>query len=167
MSVLDRFPPDLIDAVKARAEADADLLCHWLKDAGCRPRRVERIPPAALSRAADAAAALRLETWERSGLPTYLHEEVPASAAAFEQVCASPAGIDSDAAGPPAAPLARRVFGVWLRNCSWSAPAELGVDIALDGPESLTARDLEQVADLLWAVHHSERQNGGGDHGSA
>jgi hypothetical protein len=157
---LDQLPPGLIDAVAQEAASDAERVAAFLEALGLRPsgegaaRVPLRLPAYFLL---GLGAALRLLSWEQSGLHVHRDAGLPSAHEALREVfwaVTAPAPLAEKALA--ADRLRGRVLGVFLARLAWSGRALLGAHLELG--EADEGALVDALAQFLWANRH---QGGG------
>ena len=158
------LPADAIDGTVREAMLAADLLCDFLEAHRLLAGTGEQSDPLPLGAALQLAAALRLQQWEDRRFRDHLPADLPsAESTLVDALLMLRKGPSSALAKTSGQSLARKCFVAWLRGFSWSARAELGIDVLLTGPERLSDDDHENLANLLWHHRHSEFPAAGGN----
>lgn len=143
------FPTDLVRAVAAEAERDADAVGIFLNALGLHatPDRPIHLPAAFLL---DLGAALRLLAWEQEGLHPQEVAGLPPARQALADVFLAlkhpPTQVESAVA---AGSLAYRVCQAFVDHFAWSGRDELDADVTLGEADEDAV--LEALADFLWA----------------
>src|SRR5579884_4197522 len=133
--LLHHLPPDLIRAVQQNATEDARRVAAYLGALGLRPgggdtaRAPFGLPTYFL---VGLAAALRLLSWEQSGLRAHRDAGLPAAGEALREVFRAvtdpaPLVVKEQAARR----LLRRALGVFVARLAWDGRALLGADLEL------------------------------------
>lgn len=147
------FPVELVEAVAAEAEADADRVAEFLRDLGLLSAEQPRV---CLS--ADVllflGAVLRLNSWEESGLQIHLAAGFSSASKALADAIRS-----VGQQGKPIYPrdLSKAVTALFIERFAWHGRRDLDAVVALDFLDEETAMDA--LAELLWSRRHAE---GGG-----
>jgi hypothetical protein len=140
---IDAFPPEMVAAVPANAERDAESVACFLHHLGLEgePDNPLPLPPGFLLYL---ASALRLLDWETQGFSSHREAGLPEVRAAiidaFRQV---------DDPNADAKPFCVAVLRLAVERFAWGGQTELGADVALEDPQEELL--LEALADFLWA----------------
>jgi hypothetical protein len=98
-------------------------------------------------------AALRIASWERTGLQPVLPADLPSSSEAFRNIVPPEmCGITEDV--PDASEPYQKVLRIWLQQFSRSSHFSLGTDVYLSINTVEEDKLLDAVADLLWQNRH-------------
>lgn len=123
----------------------AMFLKRWSKSLGRR-----KLPPLPAEFLLELSAVLRVAAWQQGGLTVEMQVDFPPAEdllrELLERLRDRPESFAVDPVACPA-PLTNRVTRLWLRHCSWSAPAEVGVDVVIRRPHPDLLRDI--FAELL------------------
>jgi hypothetical protein len=143
------FPADLVRAVAAEAERDADAVGMFLTALGLHatPDRPIPLPAGFLL---DLGAALRLLAWHEAGLPPQEVAGLPPARQALTEVFLAwkhPPTQTEPAVVPGS--LAYRVCQAFVDHFAWSGRDELDADVTLGEADEDAV--LEALADFLWA----------------
>ena len=118
----------------------------WLKEIGFRGRPVL---PAEFLR--EVAAILCVARWQASGIFPQAQQESPNWVELWDQLRTAffedPLSFSCDRDHPPTV-LERQVMLFWFKHCSWAAPANLAIDVAIQGGDQDSIRD--PLALSLW-----------------
>jgi hypothetical protein len=139
------FPVEMVAAVAANAERDAECVGQFLNHLGltATPEKPLSLPRGFLLHL---GSALRLLIWEARGF--FFHSEAGLPDAR-QAICDS-FRLLSDPDGD-ATPFCIAVLRLSIERFGWSGPPELGADVALGEAEEELL--LEALADFLWAQH--------------
>ncbi len=156
MSPPEHIAATVIESVMRFAHRGAVLVGVYLTKIGAVPKSIKNRQPVAvpIEMALGLAAILQIWLWERAGLRPYLDVvDLPTAQdamTAFWKVDSK--GQAKYLRSKSGSKLLKQVVGVFLTHCALTAPEELGVDIAIDGPldESL----LEAFVDFVWQHRH-------------
>ena len=146
----------VIESVMRFAHRGAFLVGTYLTKIGAVPKSLKRRQPVSppIEMALGLAAILQIWLWERAGLRPYLHiVDLPTAQEAMADFWKADSKDQAEyLRSKSGSRLLKQVVGAFLSHCALSAPEELGVDIAIDGPldESL----LEAFADFVWQHRH-------------
>jgi hypothetical protein len=112
----------------------------WTKSLG-----LKKLPPLPAEFLLELSAVIRIAAWQRGGLTVEMQADFPPAEELLrellERLLHRPKSFAVDPAACPA-PLHGRVTRLWLRHCSWSAPAEVGVDVVVRRPHPDLLRDI-------------------------
>ena len=156
MSPPEHIAATVIESVMRFAHRGAVLVGVYLTKLGAVPKSLKERQPVTVpaEMAFGLAAILQIWLWERAGLRPYLHVvDLPTSQDAMTDFWKADAdGQAKYLRSKSGSKLLKQVLGAFLTHCALSAPEELGVDIAIDGPldESL----LEVFVDFVWQHRH-------------
>jgi hypothetical protein len=148
-----RFPPEVAEAARRRAEQHATMVGEFFKATGIDPSVLVHVPGALFL---EIGAILQLREWESQGVFAYLGDELPSSAKALAQVRARIKKGPKEFDGPQAAPLSRQVLRTCIERLAWYGPECLGADIALGQVDE--DRFAKELADFIWK-HRRERSD--------
>lgn len=140
------FPPDMVNAVTAAAERDADAVGFFLRELGLagNPQQPRKLPASFLLHL---AAALRLSVWETQGFAFHQDAGLPPARQAISDAFHALA----DANANPTE-LCIAVLRLSLERFAWNRPRHWNADIALDDLNDEAALDL--LAEFLWTHRH-------------
>jgi len=158
---------DTVVAVRQEAEYAAALMCWVLQIVASQQPVGGGETRLSLALALESAAALRLNDWEMKHLHIGADQGVPSAAEALSALSMrGKSGVPSAKTGLS---LPERVFCTWLRTFAHHAREELCADVTVAGVDchKLSDKELEHVADFLWAHRHAGRtqDRAGGEHG--
>ena len=146
----------IIESLMRIAHRGAFLVGTYLTKIGAVPKSLKRRQPVSppIEMALGLAAILQIWLWERAGLRPYLHVvDLPTAQEAMADFWKADSEDQAEyLRSKSGSRLLKQVVGAFLSHCALSAPEELGVDIAIDGPmdESM----LEAFADFVWQHRH-------------
>ena len=146
----------IIESLMRIAHRGAFLVGTYLTKIGAVPKSLKRRQPVSppIEMALGLAAILQIWLWERAGLRPYLHVvDLPTAQEAMADFWKADSKDQAEyLRSKSGSRLLKQVVGAFLSHCALSAPEELGVDIAIDGPmdESM----LEAFADFVWQHRH-------------
>lgn len=122
------------------AEQTENFLKLWTKSLG-----LKKLPPLPAEFLLELSAVIRIAAWQRGGLTVEMQADFPPAEELLrellERLLHQPKSFAVDPAACPA-PLNGRVTRLWLRHCSWSAPAEVGADVVIRRPHPDLLRDI-------------------------
>jgi hypothetical protein len=150
---LQPFPPDLVQAIAQDAVADAHRVALFLDALGLRPTGAGtplKLPAFFL---VGLAAALRLLSWEQSGLHVHRDVGLPSADEALRELAGAVVAPGSAALKEQVArQLLQRVLGVFIERLAWNGRALLEADLELGEADEDALVDA--LADLLWSHRH-------------
>ena len=146
----------VIESVMRFAQRGAFLVGVYLTKIGAVSESLKKRRPVAVpaEMAFGLAAILQIWLWERAGLRPYLCVvELPTAQEAMSDLWKPESDDQAEYLRlKSGSRLLKQVVGAFLSHCALSAPEELGVDIAIDGP--LDESMLEAFADFVWQHRH-------------
>ena len=140
------FPADMINAITAAAQRDADAVGFFLRQLGLAgsPQQPLKLPAGFLLYL---AAALRLFFWETQGFAFHRAAGLPPARQALADAFAALADVN---ANPTELCVAVRRLSV--ERLAWNGLRHWNADIALDDLRDDQALDV--LAEFLWANRH-------------
>ena len=158
-STIDPVPEELSEAVAREAARDAENVVLFLSELGFTPSgdRPVRLPAAFLLAL---GAALRLLTWESSGLHVHQDSGLPGA----ERAIIDAFGHLEDTAEVEALPpveLPRRVVALFADRFAWHGRRDLDADVVLDDYDDEAA--LDALAQFLWEARDIRRHAPGSE----
>jgi hypothetical protein len=146
----------VIESLMRLGHRGALLVGSYLTMLGAVPKTPTKpplvIPP--FEMALGLAAMFQIWLWERAGLRPYLRVvDLPTSHDALNDFWKMESrGHAKYIRSKSGSRLLKQVVGAFLSHCALSAPEELSVDLAIDGP--LDESMLEAFADFVWQHRH-------------
>lgn len=155
-AVNSEYVSTVIESVMRLAHRGAFLVGTYLTKLGAVPKSLKNRQPVTppIEMAFGLAAILQIWLWERAGLRQYIHVvDLPTAQEAMADFWKADSKDQAEyLRSKSGSRLLQQVVGAFLSHCVLSAPEELGVDLAINGP--LDESMLEAFADFVWQHRH-------------
>ena len=151
-STVDPVPEELSEAVAREAARDAENVALFLSELGFRPSddRPVRFPAAFLLAL---GAALRLLTWESSGLRVHQDSGLPGAERAIIDAFGH-LDVTAEVEVRHPAHLPRKVVALFADRLAWHGRRDLDADVVLDDDVEEDSL-LDALAELVWSARHA------------